>query len=297
MHAHAEAGLTEHWELIDRSEPSRHGSADAFSRPGQGCASYAPGPGFPGTVEVPFYRPAGFGRDSPILCVMAGTRRNATDYRDTWTAAAERYGCLVICPEFPRARYPRALYQLGGVRDADGAPRPRQGWTFAVVEGLFDFVRAATGNASAGYHLYGHSAGGQFVHRLALLRPESRFVVAAAANAGWYTMPTFRASYPYGLGGTGVTEEALRGALDRRLVVLAGEDDTESDHGTLRNSTRARRQGRNRLERAQAFDAAVRASARRLGVASSWELVTVPEAGHSDGEMMEAAAEVLFGGG
>ncbi len=149
-------------------------------------------------------------------------------------------------------------------------------------------------NASNDEFLYGHSAGAQFVHRLPMLVSEARYDAAVAANAGWYTMPTFHETFPYGLEGIGVTPEALRGAFARRLIVMLGESDVEADDPLLRNSSRARRQGRNRFERGHAFHAAALEQAQRLGVPLGWELITVPGAAHSDPEMMPAAAEALF---
>lgn len=270
--------------------------ADELVRPGSGTFRYSYGDGWGGvtSLDVRFHRPARFGSDSPILFVMHGTKRNAADYRNTWVPVAERHGCLLVCPEFPRANFRHGAYQFGAIVDAAGASRPRAAWTFEVVERLFDLVRDATGNASAGYYIYGHSAGGQFVHRLTLFLPEARYIAAAAANAGWYTMPTFREDFPYGLAGTSGSAEALGTALTRRLIVLVGAEDVAADDPHLRNSRRARRQGENRRERGYAFHAAARAEAHRLGVKPAWELVTVPGAAHSDAEMMPAAAAALF---
>ncbi len=281
---------------------------DLAGRPGLGQATAAlaaPGPGHfggffaegssgPCHLDVLFHRPARFGRASPILFVMHGTKRNAAEYRDSWATVAERYGCLVVCPMFPQHDFPRGAYQRGGVVDETGALRPVAAWALSAVERLFDLVRAATGNASAGYHLYGHSAGAQFVHRLVLLLPEARYVAAIAANAGWYTMPRFDEAYPYGLAGTGRGSADLRRVLGRRLTVLLGERDTDPEDAHLRNSRRARRQGRNRLERGTAFYTEARAAAASFGTALGWDLVTVPEAAHFDPDMMPQAGRILF---
>lgn len=271
--------------------------AHALTRPGLGSFRYQTSAGGARGIDVRFYRPPGLTRDAPILFVMHGTKRNATDYRHAWAPMADRYGCMLLCPWFPRRSYPGRGYHRGGVLDRDGAPRPASAWTFTQIERLFDMVRDATGNTSRGYQLYGHSAGGQFVHRLALLLPETRLVAAVAANAGWYTMPTFDGRFPYGLAGSGVTAATIGAALGRPLTVLVGERDVAPDDPYLRTSRRARKQGANRFERAHAFLAAARAEATRLGTGCAWRLETVPDAAHVDADMMPTAARVLFDGG
>lgn len=270
--------------------------AEALALPGAGSFPLAISgrEGGARQIAVYFYRPVSFSHDAPILIVMHGTKRNAADYRDTWTTLADRGRCLVVCPEFTKRAFHRTAFQLGGMVDADGSPRPRRDWTFGVIEQLFDVVREATGNASSGYHLYGHSAGSQFVHRLALFLPEARFKAAVAANAGWYTMPTPTQGFPYGLAETGISADDLLRALGRRLIVVLGERDVHSDDPYLRNSSGARRQGQNRFERGLAFYAAAQVEAARRGVPLAWELVTVPGAAHVDGEMAPAAARALF---
>lgn len=284
----AVSGLVGPWD-IDRAVTSLAVSGSSQFR----CESAA-GRRHPG-LTVHMHRPASFGRGSPILIVMHGTKRNAADYRDTWVPLAERRGCLVVCPEFPKPPYTGAMYQKGGIIDRDAAPRARGEWTFGVIERLFDLVRDAAGNSSDGYHLYGHSAGGQFVHRLALFVPDARYVAAVAANSGWYTMPVLATAFPYGLAGSGLAPRELDRALGRRLIVLIGERDTCADDPYLRQSSRARRQGRNRLERGLAFFAAARLEAARRGVRLDWELAIVPGAAHVDAQMAPAAARALFG--
>lgn len=270
-------------------------TAEVLTKPGVG--SFRLETAEVAAIDVLCYRPHGFGSRSPVLFVMHGTKRNAADYRDAWVPTADRYGCLLLCPRFPRRTYPGRAYHRGGVLDRAGAVRPASAWTFGLIERIFDVVRDATGNTSRGYHLYGHSAGGQFVHRLALLLPETRFVAAMAANAGWYTMPTFGERFPYGLAGSGVTAEAVGAALGRPLTVLVGERDVAPDDPYLRTEPPALAQGANRLERARAFLAAARAEAARRGTGCAWRLETVPGAAHLDAEMMPAAARLLFEAG
>jgi hypothetical protein len=51
----------------------------------------------------------------------------------------------------------------------------------------------------AGYDMYGHSAGAQFVHRYLQFYDSPKVKKAVAANAGWYTFPNEAINYPYGI--------------------------------------------------------------------------------------------------
>lgn len=249
-------------------------------------------------LTVWYHRPPGLTEAAPVVFVMHGVKRDADYYRDNWAGTAERFGFLLLCPEFNRADFPRRrAYQLGNLVDGAGEPLPKAGWTFGVIERLFDFVRETIGNRSERYHIYGHSAGGQFVHRLALFTPGARYATAIAANTGWYTMPTLGGRrFPYGLRGSPSTPETLERVFGNRLVLLLGEQDTDAEDPFLRQSKGARRQGKNRFERGQAFYAAAREEAARLDVPFNWGLDTVPGAAHFDQLMMPAAARVFFRG-
>jgi hypothetical protein len=250
------------------------------------------------SLTVWYYRPLHISAAiAPIVFVMHGAKRDAYYYRDNWRDAAERFGFLLICPEFAKPNFPRAAYQLGNVVDGAGEPLPEEEWTFGMIERLFDCVREATGNRSEQYCIYGHSAGAQFVHRLVLFVPAAHYTTAIAANTGWYTMPTFDGKkFPYSLKNSGSTPERLKEALGKRLVILLGERDTDADDPYLRRSKGARKQGINRFERGHTFYTTARGKAAELGMTSNWELVTVPGAAHLDPQMIPAAAQELFRG-
>jgi len=84
------------------------------------------------------------------------------------------------------------------------------------------------------YSLFGHSAGGQFVDRLAAFVPtEARRIVVA--NAGSYVFPSLEINAPFGLGkvysGT-EGEAALRRYLAQPLTIYLGQGDTRDDERT-----------------------------------------------------------------
>lgn len=232
--------------------------------------------------------------DTPVVIVMHGVNRDADRYRDEWAGIARTYRLIVIVPEFSRADFPGAGgYNTGYFTAADGTPRPRQLWSFAAIEPLFDAVRARFGTAVERYTLYGHSAGAQFVHRFVMFMPEARIAQAITANAGWYTMPDPATPFPYGTKGAPVGEAALQAALGKPITVLLGTADTDTADPDLRTTPEANRQGPHRLARGQAFFAAARTRAKEWAVPFGWRIAFVPDVGHSNRLMAEAAARLI----
>jgi poly(3-hydroxybutyrate) depolymerase len=232
--------------------------------------------------------------ETPVVFVMHGVKRDADRYRNEWAELARKHGFIVIVPEFSRADFPGARgYNTGYFTEKDGTARPRTQWSFAAIEPLFDDVRQRFGTTATRYSIYGHSAGAQFVHRFVQFMPEARIDQAIAANAGWYTMPDPATEFPYGLDGAPVDDAALTAALGKRLTVLLGTADTDPNAPNLRKTPEAEAQGPHRFARGQRFfeigKQAAAAKASRFG----WQVVTVPDVGHSNGKMAKAAAPLL----
>ncbi len=255
------------------------------------------GPGGTETINIETYMPqACAGKPCPLVISMHGLQRNAEAARDNWIDAADRYGLLIAAPHFDKERFPTRLYQQGGVR---GEP-DRSRWVYAIIERFFDVALKSGRVEGRDYLLFGHSAGAQFVHRMALLMPEARFSTAISANAGYYTLPLGKEaaggfSYPYSLDGTPATAASTKLALSRKLLVMLGGRDDDPDHEQLNKSRGAEAQGPNRLARGQHFIAVSRAEAQRLGVESPWREIIVPDTAHEQRKMANAAAQALFG--
>jgi pimeloyl-ACP methyl ester carboxylesterase len=246
-------------------------------------------------IRVWYYRPQALRADSPVVFVMHGVHRDAQRYCKDWTPYAQQRNFLLVCPEFDAGNYSTKAYQCGNVCDESDNPIPESRWTFTTIERLFDYVRASAGNTSRSYYIYGHSAGGQFVHRFVLFMPNARYERAIAANPGWYTMPVNSGhSFPYALRHTELSQERLSRSLGRDFVLLLGSEDVDAEDPNLRKTAAAEEQGATRLERGKNFFQAAQSEARRLGARFNWRLRTVPGAQHSDAQMAQVAAEVLF---
>jgi len=260
--------------------------------PGAGRFAFQPADGSP--MDVWTYRPDGGGTDLPVLFVMHGTRRNADDYRDQWIEHAQRLGMLLVVPEFTKKAYPSGEgYQQLSVTDKSGELRPAEEWAPRRIEEVFDYVVRENRLETPSYYLYGHSAGGQFVHRMMLLVPDARVALALPANPGWYTLPRLETSYPEGLGGTPVTEGSLRHSLAGDVVLMLGDQDTDPMHKSLPDGPAAERQGPHRFARGQHFFAALQEQADRLGGEFNWRVHVVPGVGHSNSGMAPFAADLI----
>jgi poly(3-hydroxybutyrate) depolymerase len=246
-------------------------------------------------LQVYYHRPAAWNANAPIVFVMHGLLRNSKKYCHEWSDLADKANFMVVCPTFLEKDYPTSAYQWGNMFDAAGQPIPQEKWTFTAVEHLFDEVKRLTNSSAKDYYIFGHSAGGQFVHRFVLFMPQARYKRAIAANPGWYTLPDYSGhKYPYGLRNSGLSPENFKRSLSRNFVLMLGDEDNDPNDPEMNQGRRAEEQGRTRFERGENFFKQAQAAATAAGANFQWKLQTVPNAHHSDREMGVAAAPILF---
>jgi pimeloyl-ACP methyl ester carboxylesterase len=265
----------------------------------------------PGRASIPYTDP--FNRDrplvlecflperhdpgKPVVIVQHGASRNGAEYCEAWVPAAERHGFLVVAIAFPKESWPDAVtYNNGHVLAEDGTLRPRDGWSQAIPGRVFALLREAGVTARDKAHLWGHSAGGQFVHRLLATQPHGIFEAVGAANSGWYTLPTLDVPYPDGLGGIGLTRADVERFLGYPLVIFSGDQDIDGTTENFPKHDSAMAQGPNRFARAQFYLAQGQAEAATFGVPCRWTRVVVPGVAHEGMKMSAFAAQYWFDG-
>lgn len=247
-------------------------------------------------IRVWTYVPSTSRKDAPIVFVMHGIKRNGEDYLKPWKAVADRHHCVVLVPEFSNEAWPKSRsYNYGNVFGANGRVNAKKEWSYTAIDAIFDHYRKQHGNTVKKYHIFGHSAGSQFVHRMVQLVDGLQVDVAVTANAGSYTAPDFRVAWPYGLKGTSVRPKALKKSLGLRLHVLLGEEDNDPNHMYLSKKAGAMAQGPHRLARGKYFYDEAKKAATTFKVKLKWTLSTVPGVGHSNRRMVPATVKILFG--
>jgi hypothetical protein len=242
-------------------------------------------------IKLLTYRPQC--RDPSLLLVFPGTARNAQRYRDRARELADR-GCrLVVTPQLDSERFPRWRYQHGGIV-RQGVVQDSREWTGRIILEMVERLRKMEGRRMP-YSMIGHSAGGQFLSRVAAFVPtEAQRIVVA--NPGTHVFPDLSIAAPYGMGGVypeaGATEE-LRRYLRQPVTIYLGQGDTGDDE--LNVGAEALAQGQTRHERGlNAFGAAQRLAQTRSWPLN-WRLVEVPKIEHDPSGMLSAkqASEAL----
>ena len=260
----------------------------------------------PGKLECPngaepltvfTYKPPTY-KDGPLLVVCHGVARNAEDYRNFAITLAERFGVIVVAPLFDKDRFPSLRYQRGGLLDPEGKIQPSDAWTYAAIPKIVAQVRGLEGKPKLPFYLIGHSAGGQFLVRLAAFMPGEP-VRIVAANPGSHLFPDREQKFGYGFGGLPAelnNDDVMRRYLAAPLTIYLGTADNTPEH-SFDASEEGMRQGPNRLARGRACFAAAQKLAKERGWAFNWRKVETPGIAHEAAFMFAAkeAGDALFG--
>lgn len=262
-----------------RLPPGRHLTRLAPLRPG------ATTEGWVGGSKYLLYTPSSYNRQAPdrglsrnpLLVSVHGTIGVAEPYLDMCIADAERRRHLVLAPHFDYGRFP--VY--GDLTSGYGFDR-------SDVH-LLDLVRRVGEQARiqvAKFDLFGHSQGGQFVHRFVLAYPD-RIRRAAACASGYYVDPTADDCLPWGVQSNPLMP-AMRFNFSRlvtsQLAIIVGNLDRAPGDDDPRR----------RINAARDFADKVRAHAARHGVRTMVSFRLPRGVAHIGRQTYPTAAESLY---
>ncbi|MCL2413930.1 MAG: hypothetical protein FWC94_01590 [Bacteroidales bacterium] len=228
-----------------------------------------------------------------VVMAMHGALRNGAFNVSQWTNLAERGGFIVIAPEFPRDEWSVNMYQFGNVftDSTFTVVNPKEKWAYNAVEAIFDYFLKTTGNRSEKYFINGHSAGGQFVHRMVLAMPNNRIKFAVASNPSSWTHAYVDGvvdaqgnvfGWPFSIKDSPFTdEETIKRYLAFPMVIQLGTADTSTTAHDLDRSIGAQATGTNRYCRGIAFFDSMKQLARDMNTPFNWQRVDVEGIGHS----------------
>lgn len=246
-------------------------------------------------MAVYYYRPLNWRRGNSVFIAFSGFDRDAESFRNDLASMADTYNVLVACPEFTDKKFPGACwYQEADISDKDeigGIIHKRSAWTFSVVDDIISEVLERSG-ARGKVILFGHSAGGQLMHRYSLLSGSAAADMVVVANSGWFTMPDRTIDFPYGIKNISVSDELLSESFKQPVLVLLGGDDIHRSR-VFKKTPEAEAQGKNRMERGKAYFARCKKEAAHLVVDFNWKLDIIDGVAHDGKGMAEGAMKIL----
>jgi hypothetical protein len=125
-----------------------------------------------------------------------------------------------------------------------------------------------------------------------LFMPEAQIKMAFAANAGWYTFPNQEEKFPYGIMLTTINDQSLAQAFSKKLFVLLGDADVKSEH--LRETKKANKQGRTRIQRGTKFFEYSKNKAKQLDTEFNWTKKIIKHTGHNYILMSKEAQKIIL---
>ena len=204
----------------------------------------------------------------------AGRARDLIGGND-WIAMAEQEGVILAAPVFDRERFLRYQFLEGSKVSPDV-------FVLQIAADLADRFP----DLDAKLFLYGHSAGGQFVHRFALTHPE-RVASAVVCAAGSYAFPDDSTPWPFGrLNSPNPSGFAQAATLP--ITVVVGERDSEPLPGE------DLQKGGDRVNRARQWVEAMRGLAQSQGESPGVKLVAVSSLDHHSKALVAECTGYLF---
>ena len=270
-------------------------------------------------LTVYYHKPKNFTKKTKVLLVIPGSGRNGDSYRDSWIKTSEKHNVLILSPSYPEKHYPYDAYHLGGIiKDLDLTKgvifkknsnqvlldenvvefklnRNSNEWIYSDFDRIFMIAKKSLKLNAKKYDMFGHSAGGQILHRFTIFYPQSKADRILASNAGSYTTTDYNTNYPNGIKNTDTKKSNLRKSFKKKLTIFLGElDNADEKGGLILRSKTVDIQGTHRLARGTYFYRHSLQTAKELNYKYNWKLKVIPGVGHSQRKMAKAAAKYLY---
>jgi pimeloyl-ACP methyl ester carboxylesterase len=270
-------------------------------------------------LTVHYHKPKKFNKSTKVLIVIPGSGRNSDSYRDSWIQTSEKHNVLILSPSYPEKNYNYGGYHLGNmitVLDLRKGFSYKKGtnqvwmdenvaefnfnadsksWIYSDFDRIFSIAKKTLKFKAKKYDMFGHSAGGQILHRFAIFYPQSKANRILASNAGSYTPTEYQTNYPFGIKNTNTKKRNLKKSFRKNLTIFLGElDNADENGGKMLRSKTVDIQGTHRLARGTYFYNHSLQTAKELNFKYNWKLKVIPSVGHSQREMAKAAAKYLY---
>jgi pimeloyl-ACP methyl ester carboxylesterase len=243
-------------------------------------------------VEMFYITPKKIDKDTQLLFVIHGNRRNAEDYISAWIPYVSNKNIIVVAPQFDKNNF-RYFFLLESATSSGAINNNPDDYINKSISSFFDFFQSKFSLSTNKYKMFGHSAGAQFTHRYMLLSNDKRISNAVIANAGWYTFLNGN-NFPYGIKNTpiDISSEHIRWFMSNKSSLLIGGNDINLK--SVNSSEGAQKQGISRFDRASSFFESLVDISDNNNIPFRWGYKVVDNAGHNYLKMTPVAAKILL---
>ena len=247
-------------------------------------------------LRVFYSRPGNIDNNTRVIFYFHGVGRdpNRSSNRSSIRTLSSHANAVVIAPQFTSELFPTRDYQFIGVQNNINNP---ENWTPNIVDEIYHYVLERFDMPVSRFIMYGHSAGGQFVHRALMFSQSDYLDFAIAANPASWTFLDYDVNFPYGIGRVYSEHLGLiQSNFGRRLYILTGTRDNDPNAANFTSTPTQNRQqsgANNRHDRALSFYMVSRDYAELNNLPFNWELVIMYGIGHSSD--MRIVLDIILG--
>lgn len=246
-------------------------------------------------IDVIVYIPNGADENTRFLIVVPGASRDTQRFHASWLSSAKEDTFVVVTIGARREYYKDEYsYNAGNVIDSVNTKIKKEKWLFSAIEKIFNSVKNKYGFKTKKFYLFGHSAGGGFVHRYMLFMPDAPVEKAVAANPAFVTLPDYEIDYPFGIKNVLVSDSMIKKWFNSGLAIFLGAYDTGPRTKPLSNGPMAKAQGPNCLSRGRLLYNEAKEEAKKRKSNFNWDLIIVPRVGHDNRLIAPYAKTYLF---
>ena len=246
-------------------------------------------------IDIINYIPPNATPNTPLLVVIPGASRDAQRFHGSWLDLAKKYHFSVLTIGAKKKYFPDEYsYNAGNVIDEKGNKIDESKWLFSAIELIFKDFKERHGFKIKNFNLFGHSAGGGFVHRYLLFNPNAPVNKSVSANPAFVTLPDSKIEYPFGLKKVPAKRLNVKSWFNQNMAIVLGENDLDPRTKPLSNGPMAKAQGPNCLARGKLLFKEATIMAKRKKCHLNWELIIAPGVGHDNYNIAPIACNYLF---
>jgi hypothetical protein len=244
-------------------------------------------------INIFYSTPKFINQKTKIIFLIHGDSRDAKKSINDWLQIARDRNVVLVAPKFSDDFY--SEYSLLMISNEKGRLLNNKSMHLDNSLGiLFDFFHSKLKLSTLSYRLYGYSKGSEFVQRYLLFSNDTRVDKVAMANSGFYTFVDDQVDFPFGTKNMNLSNQRIEWFMRLKGGVFLSDNNIKKIDRTLIKTRKAKKQGKNRLDRGANFFNDLTMLGVEKSLAFRWRYQLVPSGTEGNNEIIFAVSEFLL---